>query len=64
MDQATKTVVDNCHSLGEINVAFMDASGYVLAEDVYSTEPHPPFPASIKDGYAVIGRWLSSRLYS
>eukprot|EP00794_Sanderia_malayensis_P019900 gene19900-21844_t len=31
-----------------------DALGYILYEDVYATEPHPPFPASIKDGYAVI----------
>lgn len=32
-----------------------DALGYYLAEDVYATDPLPPFPASIKDGYAVIG---------
>ena len=32
-----------------------DALGHVLYEDVFATEPHPPFPASIKDGYAVIG---------
>lgn len=33
-----------------------DALGYVLAEDVYAKDPLPPFPASIKDGYAVLGR--------
>lgn len=32
-----------------------DALGCNLGEDVYAPEPHPPFPASIKDGYAVIG---------
>lgn len=28
--------------------------GHVLAENVFAVEPFPPFPASIKDGYAVI----------
>lgn len=32
-----------------------DATGYILAEDVNSATPFPPFPASIKDGYAVLG---------
>ena len=27
---------------------------HVLAEDVFAAEALPPFPASIKDGYAVI----------
>jgi len=29
--------------------------GYVIAEDVHAQQPLPPFPASVKDGYAVIG---------
>ena len=32
-----------------------DGLGSVIAEDVYAQEAHPPFPASVKDGYAVIG---------
>uniref|UniRef100_A0A914WK81 MoaB/Mog domain-containing protein n=1 Tax=Plectus sambesii TaxID=2011161 RepID=A0A914WK81_9BILA len=28
--------------------------GHIIAEDVHAAEPHPAFPASIKDGYAVI----------
>ncbi|KPJ16617.1 Gephyrin [Papilio machaon] len=28
--------------------------GYVVAESIYAKEPMPPFPASIKDGYACI----------
>ena len=32
-----------------------DALGRVLAEDMNAKDPLPPFPASIKDGYAVIG---------
>jgi len=29
--------------------------GNVLAENINAEHPLPPFPASIKDGYAVIG---------
>lgn len=32
-----------------------DALGFYLAEDVFAADPLPPFPASIKDGYAVVG---------
>lgn len=31
-------------------------SGYTLAQDVYASVSVPPFPASIKDGYAVIAQ--------
>lgn len=34
-------------------IDFEEALNRVLAEDVYATEPVPPFRASIKDGYAV-----------
>ena len=27
-------------------------------EDVRAKEPYPPFAASVKDGYAVIGKWF------
>lgn len=30
-----------------------DGLGYILAEPVLANDPLPPFPASIKDGYAV-----------
>jgi hypothetical protein len=35
-------------------VDFTEALGRVLAEDVLAKDPLPPFPASIKDGYAVL----------
>lgn len=35
-------------------ISFKAACGRILAEDVHATDPLPPFPASIKDGYAVI----------
>ncbi len=31
-----------------------DALGYVVSSDIHARENFPPFPASIKDGYAVI----------
>lgn len=37
-----------------ITVPLSEGLGYVLAEDVLAADPLPPFPASIKDGYAVI----------
>jgi len=36
-------------------MSFAESQHRVLAEDVFAAEPLPPFPASIKDGYAVIG---------
>lgn len=34
--------------------------GYVIAEDVYASIALPPFPASVKDGYAVVGEWVTT----
>lgn len=34
--------------------------GRVLAQDVYAKDSLPPFPASVKDGYAVRGKGISS----
>ena len=33
-----------------------DCLNCYLSQDVYAKEPLPPFPASIKDGYAVLGK--------
>ena len=41
------------------SVPVADALGLVLAEDIFAKDPLPPFPASIKDGYAVVGKTLS-----
>ena len=39
---------------------YTEALDAVIVEDVRACQPHPPFPASVKDGYAVIGMyaWL------
>lgn len=34
-------------------IAIEDAATRILAEDIKAPHPIPPFPASIKDGYAV-----------
>lgn len=39
----------------------LDALQCVLAEDIIAGQPLPPFPASIKDGYAVISKSSSRR---
>lgn len=38
---------------------FSDGMGRVLAQDVYAKDNLPPFPASVKDGYAVRGKYVS-----
>ena len=44
----------HCDSLdlGAEVAEFSDALGRILAEDVAARDPLPPFPASVKDGYA------------
>lgn len=37
-----------------------DGMGRVLAQDVYAKDNLPPFPASVKDGYAVRGEGIST----
>lgn len=54
MDKALSVVMDNAHCLPKTVVALEDSLGYMLASDVFAKEPFPPFPASIKDGYAVL----------
>lgn len=54
VDEAQKIVLDQCFSLALETVDYMESIGHVLAEDIYSKDPLPPFPASMKDGYAVI----------
>lgn len=39
-----------------VEVNLMESLNYVLAENIRAPDPQPPFPASIKDGYAVIGK--------
>ena len=54
VEEAQKIVLSHCSTLGVKRIRFTEALGYVLAEDIFAKDPLPPFPASIKDGYAVI----------
>jgi gephyrin len=53
--QALETVLQQAPLLPPTFLSSLsEALGAVIAEDVVAHEPHPPFPASVKDGYAVI----------
>ena len=45
----------------KINLFSKGLLGKVLMEDVRAKEPYPPFAASVKDGYAVIGNATFNR---
>uniref|UniRef100_A0A8C4QC80 Gephyrin n=1 Tax=Eptatretus burgeri TaxID=7764 RepID=A0A8C4QC80_EPTBU len=53
MDKAFITVLEMTPVLGTENVNYHDGFGRVLAQDVFAKDNLPPFPASMKDGYAV-----------
>lgn len=59
MGTAIKTIVDAMQALNaeKCSIAGTDTAqlvGRILAEDVCAPAPVPPFPASIKDGYAIV----------
>jgi gephyrin len=51
---ATKIVLATAGRLSSITVPLQQALGSILAEDLCASDPLPPYPASIKDGYAVV----------
>ncbi|KAF2351801.1 MoaB/Mog domain [Trinorchestia longiramus] len=54
VDQAQEIVFSMVSSKEPVELPLEEAAGFVLSEDVVSQYPLPPFPASVKDGYAVI----------
>ncbi|XP_023228428.1 gephyrin-like [Centruroides sculpturatus] len=54
VQDAQKLIIDECDSMNVIYLKFKDCLGFILAEDIFAIDNLPPFPASIKDGYAVI----------
>lgn len=54
MDEALSMIMANSQCLPQKIITLEDSLGYVLASDVFAKEPFPPFPASVKDGYAVL----------
>ncbi|XP_066281591.1 gephyrin-like isoform X2 [Branchiostoma lanceolatum] len=53
MEKAINIVLDEAYTLGTEIVNYRDVLSRVLAQDVFAQDPLPPFPASMKDGYAV-----------
>ena len=53
IEAARSAVLERCAPLGAEEVGIDDALGRVLAEDVASAHPVPPFDNSAMDGYAV-----------
>ncbi|PNW77779.1 hypothetical protein CHLRE_10g451400v5 [Chlamydomonas reinhardtii] len=52
--EAQDIVLSHTRPLGAVTVGLAGALGRVLAEEVRAPDSLPPFPASIKDGYAVV----------
>ncbi|KAK7079432.1 hypothetical protein SK128_007137 [Halocaridina rubra] len=52
--EATNAVISAAWQCSTKRIKMDSALGYVLAEDIQAADPLPPFPASIKDGYAVV----------
>ncbi|XP_032882787.1 gephyrin isoform X12 [Amblyraja radiata] len=53
MDKAFITVLEMTPVLSTEIINYRDGMGRVLAQDVFAKDNLPPFPASVKDGYAV-----------
>lgn len=54
ISEAQEIILKETRQLSAEERQYDAALGCVLADDVRATESHPPFPASIKDGYAVV----------
>ncbi len=54
VSEAIDIILQEVKVLSPLTVAFSNALGLVLAEDVFAADPLPPFPASVVDGYALI----------
>ncbi|ODM89039.1 Gephyrin, partial [Orchesella cincta] len=52
---AQDIVIQNCLEIPSVveKKTLKNGLGFILAEDILAKDPLPPFPASIKDGYAV-----------
>ncbi|KAL6518700.1 calnexin Cnx1 [Orobanche hederae] len=54
VEQALEIVLEVAQRLPPLTVPIHEALGKILAQDVAAPDPLPPYPASIKDGYAVL----------
>lgn len=54
VEAALDIVLAHCTPLPAVDAPLRAAQNHVLATAVHATAPLPPFPASVKDGYAVV----------
>lgn len=54
VEAALAAVLAQAKRLPPVAILARQALGYILAADIRASEPLPPFPASVKDGYAVV----------
>eukprot|EP00252_Welwitschia_mirabilis_P002258 TRINITY_DN12172_c0_g1_i1.p1 TRINITY_DN12172_c0_g1~~TRINITY_DN12172_c0_g1_i1.p1 ORF type:complete len:654 (+),score=151.89 TRINITY_DN12172_c0_g1_i1:231-2192(+) len=54
LDDALSNVLGAAKCLNPISLPLNDALGHILVTDMVASDPLPPYPASIKDGFAVI----------
>ncbi len=54
VEKALSSILEHTTSLPITIKQPIKALGSVLGDTVYAARPHPPFPASVKDGYAVV----------
>ncbi len=52
--EALDTVLTQAQPLPPQSIDLADVHGHILAQDVVAHDSLPPFPASVKDGYAVV----------
>ncbi|KAK9734658.1 hypothetical protein RND81_04G155200 [Saponaria officinalis] len=54
VEEALKMVINASQRLEPVSIPLHESLGKVLAKDILAPDPLPPYPASIKDGYAVV----------
>lgn len=54
IEEALSIIQNSVQPLATVKMTFFEALGCVLAEDIFASEPMPPFAASSVDGYAVV----------
>ncbi|CAK9168564.1 unnamed protein product [Ilex paraguariensis] len=53
-EEALDIVLRVAQRLPPVTLPLHEALGKILAEDIRAPDPLPPYPASVKDGYAVV----------
>lgn len=54
VEEAVETVLRVARKLPPVTLPLHQALSKILAQDIVAPDPLPPYPASIKDGYAVV----------